>query len=179
MSNFLDSLQVELIFSLIIMVVMAIFFIYAGKKFATADPTARPKGVVLVVETGVKMIYDYLKSIMPKKFEKNYYPYFAMLFAYLVIANLSGLLGFEAPTSNYSITLALTTITFCLIQFNAIKKQGLLSYICCMATNKLIKYSFAIDFVINAFIWEYFKWIDPYVFSLSINRLHFRVIDQL
>ena len=42
MSNFLDSLQVELIFSLIIMVVMAIFFIYAGKKFATADPTARP-----------------------------------------------------------------------------------------------------------------------------------------
>ena len=28
-----------------------------------------------------------------------------------------------------------------------------------MATNKLIKYSFAIDFVINAFIWEYFKWI--------------------
>ena len=129
MSNFLDSLQVELIFSLIIMVVMAIFFIYAGKKFATADPTARPKGVVLVVETGVKMIYDYLKSIMPKKFEKNYYPYFAMLFAYLVIANLSGLLGFEAPTSNYSITLALTTITFCLIQFNAIKKQGLLSYI--------------------------------------------------
>ena len=52
MSNFLDSLQVELIFSLIIMVVMAIFFIYAGKKFATADPTARPKGVVLVVETG-------------------------------------------------------------------------------------------------------------------------------
>ena len=50
---------------------MAIFFIYAGKKFATADPTARPKGVVLVVETGVKMIYDYLKSIMPKKFEKE------------------------------------------------------------------------------------------------------------
>ena len=176
MSNFLDSLQVELIFSLIIMVVMAIFFIYAGKKFATADPTARPKGVVLVVETGVKMIYDYLKSIMPKKFEKNYYPYFAMLFAYLIIANLSGLLGFEAPTSNYSITLALTTITFCLIQFNAIKKQGLLSYIWGAVWPPT---NFAIDFVINAFIWEYFKWIDPYVFSLSINRLHFRVIDQL
>ncbi|MFQ9073682.1 MAG: hypothetical protein ACLR43_13955 [Faecalibacillus faecis] len=32
MSNFLDSLQVELIFSLIIMVVMAIFFVYAGKN---------------------------------------------------------------------------------------------------------------------------------------------------
>ena len=129
MSNFLDSLQVELIFSLIIMVVMAIFFIYAGKKFATADPTARPKGVVLVVETGVKMIYDYLKSIMPKKFEKSYYPYFAMLFAYLIIANLSGLLGFEAPTSNYSITLAITIITFTLIQYNALKTKGVFTYI--------------------------------------------------
>ena len=59
------------------------------KNLQLRDPTARPKGVVLVVETGVKMIYDYLKSIMPKKFEKSYYPYFAMLFAYLIIANLS------------------------------------------------------------------------------------------
>lgn len=129
MSNFLDSIQVELIFSLIIMTCLAIFFIYAGRKVAAADPTAKPKGVVLVVETGVKMIYDYLKGIMPKKFEKNYYPYFAMLFAYLVISNISGLIGFEAPTSNYSITLSMTIITFCLIQFNAIKKQGFLNYI--------------------------------------------------
>ena len=85
MSNFLDSLQVELIFSLFIMLCMGIFFVYAGKKFATADPTARPKGVVLVVETGIKMVYDYLKSIMPKKFEKNYYPYFAMLFVSAIV----------------------------------------------------------------------------------------------
>ncbi len=54
MSNFLDSIQVELIFSLIIMTCLAIFFIYAGRKVAAADPTAKPKGVVLVVETGVK-----------------------------------------------------------------------------------------------------------------------------
>ncbi len=129
MSNFLDSLQVELLFSLIIMFALGVFFVYAGKKFAVADPTVRPKGIVLVVETGVKAIYDYLASIMPKKFEKNYYPYFAMLFTYLLVANLSGLIGFDAPTSNYSITLALTFITFCLIQYNAIKKQGLRSYI--------------------------------------------------
>ena len=62
-------------------------------------------------------------------FEKNYYPYFAMLFLWLIVANLSGLIGFEAPTSNFSITLALTIITFVLIQYNAIKKQGLLNFI--------------------------------------------------
>ena len=125
----MGEIQVELIFSLIISTFLAIFFIYAGKKVKAADPTARPKGVVLVVETGVNAIYNYMKSIMPKKFEKNYYPYFAMLFLWLIVANLSCLIGFEAPTSNFSITLALTIITFVLIQYNAIKKQGLLKFI--------------------------------------------------
>lgn len=122
-------LQTELIFSLIIMVGLGIFFVYAGKKVAAADPTGRPKGVVLVVETGVKAIYEYMQSIMPPKFEKNYYPYFAMLFVYLIVANLSGLIGFEPPTSSFSITLALTAITFALIQYNAIKKKGIVKYV--------------------------------------------------
>lgn len=122
-------IQTELIFSLIIMAALAIFFVYAGKKVALADATKRPKGLVLVVETGVEMIYNYMKSIMPSKFERNYYPYFAMLFCYLLIANISGLIGFDSPTSNYSITLAMTIITFVLIQYNAIKKKGIGAYV--------------------------------------------------
>ncbi len=122
-------IQTELIFSLIIMAMLAVFFVYAGRKIALADATKRPKGLVLVVETGVEMIYNYMKSIMPQKFEKNYYPYFTMLFCYLFIANISGLIGFDSPTSNYSITLAITIITFVLIQYNAIKKKGIGAYI--------------------------------------------------
>ena len=60
------AIQVELIYSLIIMVCLGIFFVYAGKKVALADPTVKPKGIVLVVETGVKAIDDYMKTIMPK-----------------------------------------------------------------------------------------------------------------
>lgn len=121
-------IQPELIFSLIIMTILGIFFVYAGNKIVKADPTKRPTGVVLVVETGVEMIYNYMKSVMPSKFEKNYYPYFAMLFCYLLVANISGLVAFDAPTSNYSITLAMTLITFVLIQYNAIKKKGIGKY---------------------------------------------------
>lgn len=97
------------------------------KKVALADPTVKPKGIVLVVETGVKAIDDYMKSIMPKKFAKNYYPYFAMVFCYILVSNLSSLIGFESPTSNYSITFAMTFITFILIQYNALKKKGFLN----------------------------------------------------
>ena len=122
-------IQAELIYSLVIMIALGIFFVYAGKKVAMADPTAKPKGIVLVVETGVKIFDDYMKTIMPKKFAKNYYPYFAMVFCYILVSNLSSLIGFEAPTSNFSITLTMTFITFVLIQYNALKKKGFFKYI--------------------------------------------------
>ncbi|MBS5587972.1 MAG: F0F1 ATP synthase subunit A [[Clostridium] spiroforme] len=122
-------IQTELIFSLLIMIGLGIFFVYAGKKVSMADPTSRPKGIVLVVETGVKMMDDYMKTIMPKKFAKNYYPYFAMVFCFILVSNLSSLFGIESPTSNYSITFAMTLITFTLIQYNALKKKGFFKYI--------------------------------------------------
>ena len=58
-------IQPELIFSLIIMAMLAVFFIYAGRKIALADATKRPKGLVLVVETAVEMIYNYLNNYLP------------------------------------------------------------------------------------------------------------------
>ncbi|OUP75873.1 F0F1 ATP synthase subunit A [Erysipelatoclostridium sp. An173] len=122
-------IQPELIFSLIIMTVLSIFFILAGRKIKAADSTKRPTGIVLVCETGVKMIQDYMATLMPAQFSKNYYPYFAMMFIYIFISNISGLFGFEAPTSNYSITLAITIITFTLIQYNALKTKGVFTYI--------------------------------------------------
>lgn len=123
-------IQTELIFSLIITVVLCALFYYVGKKVQAADPCKRPTGIVLVAETGVDMIQNYFRSIMPlDSFQKNYYPYFAMMFIYLVTANLSGLIGFNAPTSSYSITLAITLVTFTLIQWNACKKKGGLAYI--------------------------------------------------
>lgn len=122
-------IQKELIFSLIIMGCLSLSFIYIGLKFKKADPLQKPKGILLVVETLVDMVGKYMHSIMPSQFEKNYYPYFAMMFVYLVFSNVSGLIGFEAPTSNYSITLSITLITFTLIQFNAIRTKGGLTYL--------------------------------------------------
>ena len=129
MGNIHIVIQPELVFSLIIMTILSIFFVLVGRKVKVADPTKRPKGVVLVCETGVKMIQDYMETLMPSKFSKNYYPYFAMMFIYIFISNISGLFGFEAPTSNYSITLAITIITFTLIQYNALKTNGVFTYI--------------------------------------------------
>ena len=43
------ELQVELVFSLIIITALCLFFIYAGKKVMAADPLEKPKGIVLVL----------------------------------------------------------------------------------------------------------------------------------
>lgn len=128
-SLFKPTLAPELVSSLVITVILAVLFIYAGKRVRKADPLKKPKGIVLVAETGIKLMYDYMKGLMPKKFEKNYYPYFACLFAYLLIANLWGLTGFENPTTNLSITFALASITWVLIQKNSIAHNGVGAYI--------------------------------------------------
>ena len=88
------TIQVELIYSLVIMVCLGVFFVYAGKKVALADQTVKPK-----------------------------------VFCYILVSNLSSLIGFESPTSNYSITFAMTFITFILIQYNALKKKGFFKYV--------------------------------------------------
>ncbi len=122
-------IQSEMLSSVLISILFTIFFIYAGNKIKKADPTKRPKGVVLFMEIVVKWLYDYFASIMPKKFAKNYFPYFTMMFMWILLSNISGLFGLEAPTSNYSITLSMTIITFVLIQYNTIKHDGIFSYI--------------------------------------------------
>ncbi|MFR2767156.1 MAG: hypothetical protein ACLTAI_01690 [Thomasclavelia sp.] len=68
MGNIHIVIQPELVFSLIIMTILSIFFVLVGRKVKVADPTKRPKGVVLVCETGVKMIQDYMETLMPSKF---------------------------------------------------------------------------------------------------------------
>ena len=47
--------------------------------------------------------------------------YIGSLFLFLIVANLSGLLGLRPPTADYGVTLPLGLITFVLIQFNNIK----------------------------------------------------------
>ena len=85
------TIQVELIYSLVIMVCLGVFFVYAGKKVALADPTVKPNGIVTHFTSLKYLAFDYMKSIMPKKFAKNYYPYFAMVFCYILVSNLSSL----------------------------------------------------------------------------------------
>jgi F-type H+-transporting ATPase subunit a len=59
-----------------------------------------------------------------------YLPYFLTLFFFILSCNLLGLVpGAHAITGNITVTAALATCTFLLIQFAGIKEQGLMDYI--------------------------------------------------
>ena len=50
-----------------------------------------------------------------------YRNYIGTLFLFLIVSNLSGLLGLRPPTADYGVTLPLGVITFILIQYNNIR----------------------------------------------------------
>lgn len=109
---------------LVLSIIFAIFFIVVGKKFKKADASIAPKGILLIAE----MIYDLAKSVVKDNLGKKtnrYLPFFGTLIFMMAASNLSGLLGVQAPTSNLSVTVSLAICMFILIQYTAIKENGI------------------------------------------------------
>lgn len=124
------TIQPEIVSSVIITTFLCGLFVYAGSKVEKADPLEKPKGIVLAVEIVVNMFQNFFHTIFPnQKMEKRLSPYFIVLAIFIFISNISGLICLESPTSNFSITLTLSLITFAMIQLTALKKKGTFKFI--------------------------------------------------
>ena len=104
---------------LIVLITICTFMYLAGRAMKNAKevPTGFQNVVELIVEMLGKMVTTNMKQ--PKKFLN----YIGTLFLFILICNLSGLLGLRGPTADYGVTLCLGLITFCMIQYNGIKCQ--------------------------------------------------------
>lgn len=117
------ELQQSVINWLILCALFAFLFIWAGKKFETADVRKAPSGILLVTE----MIVDVCKNILGDNLQENtrrFLPFLGTLIMLMSVSNLLGLLGLQPPTSNVSVNIALAVMMFLMIQYNAIKKAG-------------------------------------------------------
>ena len=76
--------------------------------------------LLIIAELIVEMLDNMVKGSMGKN-GLAFRNYIGSLFLFLIVANLSGLLGLRPPTADYGVTLPLGLITFVLIQFNNIK----------------------------------------------------------
>ena len=102
---------------LIVCAGLIVFALVARWKLRDTDkPGALQNAVEYVVETLDNMV----KSSMGKNGVK-YRNYIGTLFIFLLVCNLSGLLGLRPPTADYGVTFPLGIITFVLIQYNNIR----------------------------------------------------------
>jgi len=123
------TIQAEVFSILLISTVLLIFFFFANRAFKKADPFAKPSGMVLLCTILVGFFDTLTTDNMGKKAARIYAPYIGALALFMVVSNLSGLIGLAQPTANYSVTLTLALITIFLVQRTKIRTNGFKGYL--------------------------------------------------
>ena len=104
---------------LIIIVAILIFALFA--RYAIMHAEEVPTGFQNVVELLIETLQKYVSSAMGKHGTKFYVNYIGTIFIFIILCNLSGLLGLRPPTADYGTTLCLAIITVSMIWFNNFK----------------------------------------------------------
>lgn len=81
-----------------------------------------------VVELFVETVNGLVNSNMGSKY-KDFVPYVGTLLIFMLVLNLTGLLGVEPSTKDVNVTLAFALMTFFIIQINSIMKVGFGGYL--------------------------------------------------
>lgn len=102
-------------------------FVIAGAMLLTRNLEKVPSNRQSLVELLVDFVNNIVEDTMGTG-TKKFVPYIGTLGIFILIMNLTGLIGIEPPTKGYSVTLALALISFLVIQAYAIKKKGLIKY---------------------------------------------------
>jgi len=115
---------------LIVMLIIMGFCLAANRAMKKAEEV--PGGFQNVVELVVEMLDGMIGGVMGKH-AVRFRNYIGTIFIFILICNISGLLGLRPPTADYGVTFALGIITFTLIHFNKFKHQkvsGVLQGLC-------------------------------------------------
>ncbi|WP_291634267.1 F0F1 ATP synthase subunit A [Clostridium sp.] len=80
-----------------------------------------------IIEIVMESINKLVKDNMGEDY-MDFVPFIGTIAIFLVFMNLTGLIGVKPPTADYSVSLALSLITFFVVQWFAIKKIGLGHY---------------------------------------------------
>lgn len=108
---------------LIVVIVMTLFALAANRAIRKADPNEVPGTFLNLIEYLVETVDNLTKTNMGEKHGWKFSNYIGTLFAFLIVANLSGLFGLRPPTADYGVTLGLALITFVLIHYNGFKYE--------------------------------------------------------
>ena len=109
--------------AILVVAVLSILAIVVNKKIKKARVDKAPSNFLNVIEIFVEFINNMVKSNMGEN-KMQYAPVMSVLISFIAFANILGILGFEPPTSDYSVTLTLALFVFVLVQGVKIKSSG-------------------------------------------------------
>ena len=108
---------------LLVVLTLTIFALFANRAIKKADPNEVPGTFLNIIEYLVELVDGLTRNNMGEKHYSKFSNYIGTLFAFLIVANLSGLFGLRPPTADYGVTLGLALITFVLIHYNGFKYE--------------------------------------------------------
>jgi len=123
------EIQSEVYVIILETVLLSALILYLSHRFKTADPLAKPKGILVPAIWAVETVANTCNTNAGEKIGKKLTPYILVLWMYIFMSNTISLFGLSSPTSNLSVTLLLAFITWLLIQIVELKFGGLGSYI--------------------------------------------------
>lgn len=112
--------------SIIMFVIVILIGILAW--WSTRDLQHKPTGKKQVA---VEYIYSFLRKVVDDNMGEKYediVPFIGTLGIFLLVMNLTGLIGIAPPTQNFSVTIALGAVSFFVIHAYTIKKVGIKHY---------------------------------------------------
>ncbi len=104
---------------LIVILMLCIFAIIAGNHMKKAKEV--PDTFQNIIELIVEKLDGIVGNTMSPGGAKAYRNYISTIFCFILISNISGLMGLRPPTADYGVTLPLGIITFALIRYNQFK----------------------------------------------------------
>ena len=119
-------IQQSILVWLVVCVLICILAWFAGRAIDKADPSKAPTGLAYWSEELYNLCLYVVKGNL-RETTGRYMPIFGTIMVGMLISNLTGLVGFKNPTSNVSFNATLAVMFFLMIQYNAIKKGGLMA----------------------------------------------------
>jgi len=105
---------------LIVTLALITIFVLVNKRFKNAEEV--PGTFQCICEAVVEFMDNMVIGNMGPR-GRRYANYLTVLFIYILVNNISGVLGLRSATADYGVTLPLALITFVMIHYNGIRYQ--------------------------------------------------------
>jgi len=127
--TFLGVISENHTYLFVVHMLLAAFITYILAKAATMSFQLVPKGMQNVMESYLEGVISMGKDVIGEEKARKYLPLIATLGLFIFVSNMMGIIpGFESPTGNINMTLALALVVFIYYNYEGIKKNGLVKY---------------------------------------------------